>query len=139
MTFKLADGLREMEPKQDADNIWQKSETPGVMPQAEYTIAGEVQAAQEIPLGATHYAMFPQTNAVTALVLAILSFAGCGIITSIPALFFALSAKKITDQNPMHPDRGVATAAYITAIINIVISTLIILFYLGIFAIYMLS
>jgi len=131
--------LREMEPKQDADNIWQKSETPGVMPQAEYTIAGEVQAAQEIPLGATHYAMFPQTNAVTALVLAILSFAGCGIITSIPALFFALSAKKITDQNPMHPDRGVATAAYITAIINIVISTLIILFYLGIFAIYMLS
>ncbi len=131
--------MREMEPKQDADNIWQKSETPGVMPQAEYTIAGEVQAAQEIPLGATHYAMFPQTNAVTALVLAILSFAGCGIITSIPALFFALSAKKITDQNPMHPDRGVATAAYITAIINIVISTLIILFYLGIFAIYMLS
>jgi len=128
-----------MEPKQDADNIWQKSETSGVMPQAEYTIAGEVQAAQEIPLGATHYAMFPQTNAVTALVLAILSFAGCGIITSIPALFFALSAKKITDQNPMHPDRGVATAAYITAIINIVISTLIILFYLGIFAIYMLS
>ena len=128
-----------MEPRQDADNIWQKSETPGVMPQAEYTIAGEVQAAQEIPLGATHYAMFPQTNAVTALVLAILSFAGCGIITSIPALFFALSAKKITDQNPMHPDRGVATAAYITAIINIVISTLIILFYLGIFAIYMLS
>lgn len=128
-----------MEPKQDAENIWQKSETPGVMPQAEYTIAGEVQAAQEIPLGATHYAMFPQTNAVTALVLAILSFAGCGIITSIPALFFALSAKKITDQNPMHPDRGVATAAYITAIINIVISTLIILFYLGIFAIYMLS
>ena len=128
-----------MEPKQDADNIWQKSETPGVMPQAEYTIAGEVQAAQEIPLGATHYAMFPQTNAVTALVLAILSFAGCGIITSIPALFFALSAKKITDQNPMHPDRGVATAAYITAIINIVISTLIILFYLGIFAIYMLA
>ena len=128
-----------MEPKQDADNIWQKSETSGVMPQAEYTIAGEVQAAQEIPLGATHYAMFPQTNAVTALVLAILSFAGCGIITSIPALFFALSAKKITDQNPMHPDRGVATAAYITAIINIVVSTLIILFYLGIFAIYMLS
>ena len=131
--------MREMEPKLDADNIWQKSETPGVMPQAEYTIAGEVQTAQEIPLGATHYAMFPQTNAVTALVLAILSFAGCGIITSIPALFFALSAKKITDQNPMHPDRGVATAAYITAIINIVISTLIILFYLGIFAIYMLS
>jgi len=128
-----------MELEQDADNIWQKSETPGVMPQAEYTIAGEVQAAQEIPLGATHYAMFPQTNAVTALVLAILSFAGCGIITSIPALFFALSAKKITDQNPMHPDRGVATAAYITAIINIVISTLIILFYVGIFAIYMLS
>ena len=131
--------MRKMEPRQDADNIWQKSETPGVMPQAEYTIAGEVQAAQEIPLGATHYAMFPQTNAVTALVLAILSFAGCGIITSIPALFFALSAKKITDQNPMHPDRGVATAAYITAIINIVISTLIILFYVGIFAIYMLS
>ena len=60
--------------------------------------------------------MFPQTNAILALVLAIASYAVCGLILSIPALLFAISAKKITDDIPTHPDRGIANAAYIAAI-----------------------
>ena len=124
----------EPEPESEAkleqsDGFWQQPEMQGVMPQAQHTIAGEVQQAQQIPLGATHFAMFPQTNAILALVLAIASFACGGLLLSIPALLVAISAKKITDQNPAHPDRGIATAAYITAIVNICISALIILAY----------
>ena len=125
-----------MEPKSESeakleqsDGFWQQPEMQGVMPQAQHTIGGEVQQAQLIPLGATHFAMFPQTNAILALVLAIASFACGGLLLSIPALLVAISAKKITDQNPAHPDRGIATAAYITAIVNICISALIILAY----------
>ena len=44
--------------------FWETTEQVGVMPGAENVIAGEVQAAQQIPLGATHFAMFPQTNAI---------------------------------------------------------------------------
>ena len=125
-----------MEPKSESeakleqsDGFWQQPEMQGVMPQAQHTIAGEVQQAQLIPLGATHFAMFHQTNAILALVLAIASFACGGLLLSIPALLVAISAKKITDHNPAHPDRGIATAAYITAIVNICISALIILAY----------
>ena len=49
--------------------FWETGEQVGVMPSAENVIAGEVQTAQQIPLGATHFAMFPQTNAILALVL----------------------------------------------------------------------
>ena len=107
------------------------------MPGAENVIAGEVQAAQQIPLGATHFAMFPQTNAILALVLSIASFACGGLILSIPALFVALSAKKITDGMPTHPDRGIANAAYIAAIVNIVLSVLLILLYVATVVAYM--
>ena len=112
--------------------FWDTSAEPGVMPSAENVIAGEVQATQQqIPLGATHFAMFPQTNAILALVLAIASYAVCGLILSIPALLFAISAKKITDEIPTHPDRGIANAAYIAAIVNIVLSALLIVLYIG--------
>ena len=119
-----------MNPDQ-GNNFWKETESQGTMPQANSVISGEVQAAQEIPIGASHFAMFPQTNAILALVLAIASFACGGLIMSIPALFVAISAKKITDNSPTHPDRGIANAAYITAIVNICISTLIILAYTG--------
>ena len=109
--------------------FWEATEQVGVMPGAENVIAGEVQAAQQIPLGATHFAMFPQTNAILALVLSIASCACGGLILSIPALFVALSAKKITDGMPTHPDRGIANAAYIAAIVNIVLSVLLIVLY----------
>ena len=127
-----------MNPDQ-GNNFWKEAESQGTMPQANNIISGEVQAAQQIPLGASHFAMFPQTNAILALVLAIASFACGGLLMSIPALFVAISAKKITDNSPTHPDRGIANAAYITAIVNICISTLVILFYVGVFGFYMAS
>ena len=125
-------------PEQD-ETFWQQPGMQGVMPQAQYTIAGEVQATQQIPLGATHFAMFPQTNAVLALVLAIASFVCGGLLLSIPALLVAISAKKITDHNPTHPDRGIATAAYITSIANICICALIILAYLAVIMVYVVA
>jgi hypothetical protein len=125
-----------MNPDQ-GNKFWKEAESQGTMPQANNVITGEVQAAQQIPLGASHFAMFPQTNAILALVLAIASFACGGLLMSIPALFVAISAKKITDNSPTHPDRGIANAAYITAIVNICISTLIIVIYSGAILLYM--
>ena len=127
-----------MSGEESENKFWDTSEQPGVMPSADNVIAGEVQAAQQqIPLGATHFAMFPQTNAILALVLAIASYAVCGLILSIPALLFAISAKKITDDIPTHPDRGIANAAYIAAIVNIVISALLIVIYIGVVIFYL--
>lgn len=120
------------------NNFWEVSESIGVMPGSENTIKGEVQDSQKIPLGATHSVMFPQTNAIMALVLAIGSFAcGGGLILSIPALLVALSAKKITDGIPTHPDRGIANVAYVTSIVNICLSSLLIIIYTGVFVFYM--
>ena len=121
-----------MSGEESENKFWDTSTEPGVMPSADNVIAGEIQATQQqIPLGATHFAMFPQTNAILALVLAIASYAVCGLILSIPALLFAISAKKITDDIPTHPDRGIANAAYIAAIVNIVLSALLIVLYIG--------
>ena len=61
----------------------------------------------------------PQTSAVTAIVLAALSYVMCGIITAIPAVIVAKGALEITDQNPNHPDAGTAKAALILGWINI--------------------
>ena len=62
---------------------------------------------------------FPQTSAVTAIVLAALSFAMCGIFTAIPAVITARKALDITDQVPNHPDAGTAKAAFILGWVNI--------------------
>ncbi len=63
--------------------------------------------------------LFPQTSAVTAVVLAALSFAMCGIFTAIPAVIMARKALDITDQIPNHPDAGTAKAAFILGWVNI--------------------
>ncbi len=63
--------------------------------------------------------LFPQTSAVTAIVLAALSFAMCGIFTAIPAVIVARKALDITDQIPNHPDAGTAKAAFILGWVNI--------------------
>ena len=62
---------------------------------------------------------FPQTSAVTAIVLAALSFAMRGIFTAIPAVITARKALDITDQVPNHPDAGTAKAAFILGWVNI--------------------
>ena len=62
---------------------------------------------------------YPQTSAVTAIVLAALSYVMCGILTAIPAVIVAKGALEITDQNPNHPDAGTAKAAFILGWVNI--------------------
>ena len=62
---------------------------------------------------------YPQTSAVTAIVLAALSYVMCGIITAIPAVIVAKGALEITDQNTNNPDAGTAKAALILGWINI--------------------
>ncbi len=74
---------------------------------------------------------FPQTSAVTAVVLAVLSFALCGIITAIPAVIMARKALDITDQIPNHPDAGTAKAAFILGWVNIGLFIVGILFWIA--------
>ena len=62
---------------------------------------------------------YPQTSAVTAIVLAALSYALCGLFTAIPAVIVAKGALEITDKDPNHPDAGTAKAALILGWINI--------------------
>ena len=74
---------------------------------------------------------FPQTSAVTAVVLAVLSFALCGIITAIPAVIMARKALDVTDQIPNHPDAGTAKAAFILGWVNIGLFIVGILFWIA--------
>lgn len=120
-----------MMPEQQPTGFWQdkaeeEAKLTGTVTEENFTI----------PLGATHHAIYPQTNAVLALVLAIMSFACGGLIFSIPALIIALGAKKVTDLNPYHPDTGTAQAAYIASIVNIVLSIVVIIGYIVVFAVY---
>ena len=73
-----------------------------------------------IPLGqgisATYY---PETSAMTAIILSALSFVMCGILLSIPGVIMARKALDITDQIPNHPDAGTAKAAFVLGWINI--------------------
>ena len=62
---------------------------------------------------------FPETSAMTAIILSALSFAMCGILLSIPGVIMARKALDITDQMPNHPDAGTAKAAYVLGWINI--------------------
>ncbi len=127
-----------MMPKQET-NFWEGDQevgSEGVMPQNNVISGAVSPEAYQIPLGATHHVMFPQTNAALALVLAIASFACGGFLMSIPALLIALSAKKITDNNAVHPDRGIANAAYITAIVNICLSAIVTVAYIGMIFVY---
>ena len=120
-----------MMPEQQPSEFWQdkaeeEAKLTGTVTEENFTI----------PLGATHHAIYPQTNAVLALVLAIMSFACCGLIWSIPALIIALGAKKIIDFSPYHPDAGTAQVAYIASIVNIVLSIVVILGYIAVMIVY---
>lgn len=120
-----------MMPEQQPTEFWQDKV------EEEAKLTGTVtEETFTIPLGATHHAIYPQTNAVLALVLAIMSFACGGLIFSIPALIIALGAKKITDFSPYHPDAGTAQVAYIASIVNIVLSIVVIIGYIVVFAVY---
>ena len=63
--------------------------------------------------------IYAQTNAVLALVLAILGLVFCGLCTAIPGLILAQTALAQTEAQPGHPDHGVARAAQIVSWITI--------------------
>ena len=71
----------------------------------------------------------PTTNAMLALILAIVSIFVGGICLSIPSLIIANGALKITSQYPGHPDQSNANIARIISIISIVIYALVIIGY----------
>ena len=111
---------------------------PGTMPTAQpapVMLAGQPQPGNMIPMGSPMgMAVPPTTNAVLALVLGILGWVGCGICTSLPAFFVAQSAIKTTSAYPNHPDAGMANAAKWVSLINVILSVLVILFYVVLFA-----
>ncbi|MDP6986037.1 MAG: DUF4190 domain-containing protein [Candidatus Thalassarchaeaceae archaeon] len=77
--------------------------------------------------------IYVQTNAVLALVLAIVGLVFCGLCTAIPGLILAQTALAQTEAQPGHPDHGVARAAQIVSWITIGIWVLLIGFYVLVF------
>ena len=68
--------------------------------------------------------IYVQTNAVLALVLAIVGLVFCGLCTAIPGLILAQTALAQTEAQPGHPDHGVARAAQIVSWIAIGIAVI---------------
>jgi len=69
------------------------------------------------------------TNAMIGLVLGILGiigsfFYGIGCLCGVIGLIITYGAKKITDLNPMHPDKGTVKAALITNWIAVILAVL---------------
>jgi hypothetical protein len=73
--------------------------------------------------------IMPTTNAILALVLAILGLVMCGLCTAVPGLILAQGALAITNQHPGHPDQGIAKAAQVVSWIGIGLSLLVLLLY----------
>ena len=76
-----------------------------------------------IPLGGVDMVFYQQTNATLALVLAILSWTCGSLLFSIPALIIASKARETTDSITFHPDAGTAKVAYITALVNVIVTS----------------
>lgn len=72
-------------------------------------VPNQIPIQQGMPMGG----FYPQTQAVTALVLSILGVVACSICTAIPGLILANNALKVTDSMPGHPDAGTAKAAQV--------------------------
>ncbi len=97
-------------------NVIQYGANTGVMP----TIQGQ---PSTIPITQGIYSgAIPQTSAITAIILAVLSFTVCGVFAAIPAVIMSKQALQITDNFPNHPDAGMAKAAFIIGWINIALS-----------------
>ena len=102
-------------------------------------LAGQPQPGMGVPMGMQGVGGMmvpPTTNAVLALVLGILGWFACGICTSLPGFFIALSALNTTNAYPGHPDAGMAQAAKWVSLINLILFGIIIV---GIFAVGMLE
>ena len=62
-------------------------------------------------------------NATLALALAILSWTCGSLLFSVPALIIASKARDITDTITFHPDAGTAKVAYIAALVNVIVTS----------------
>ena len=77
----------------------------------------------------------PQTNAMLALILALVSIFAGGLCLAIPAAILAKGALNITDAHPGHPDASNAKIAWIISLIIIGLSALALIVVLGMFSI----
>jgi hypothetical protein len=84
-------------------------------PQVWAQVPNQIPIQQGMPMGG----FYPQTQAVTALVLSILGVVGCGICTAVPGLILANGALQVTNSMPGHPDAQTAKAAQIVGWIAI--------------------
>ena len=114
----------------------QPAQQPQAQPQIQPQAVPMQQAAQPqmqgqvIPMqGMQAMGGMPSTNAMLALILAIVSLFFGGICLSIPSLIIANGALKITSQYPGHPDQSNANIARIISIISIIIYALLIVVY----------
>ena len=113
-----------MQPAQQAQPQIQPQAVP-MQQTAQPQMQGQVMQVQ----GMQNMGGMPTTNAMLALILAIVSLFTVGICLAIPSLIIANGALKITSQYPGHPDQSNANIARIISIISIVISALIIVGY----------
>ena len=115
--------------EKDSDGVpdWVMPDSEPESPQETVIFEGSpntVEASQpeQIFVHASHggpAGIYAQTNAVLALVLAILGLVFCGLCTAIPGLILAQTALAQTEAQPGHPDHGVARAAQIVSWITI--------------------
>ena len=88
-------------------------------------VPNQIPIQQGMPMGG----FYPQTQAVTALVLSILGIVGCGICTAVPGLILANGALQVTNSMPGHPDSGTAKAAQVIGWVVIGLTVAGVLFY----------
>jgi hypothetical protein len=124
-------------PQQAANAGIPQQQTPyGVPEQQVISSPHMAPVGQQVMVGQVQ-----STNAMAALVLGILGiigslFYGIGCLFGMIGLFLTHGAKKITDANPMHPDKGTVTAALVTNWIAVGIGILMIVVVVGAGVIY---
>ena len=119
-------------PQQAANAGIPQQQTPyGVPEQQVISSPHMAPVGQQVMVGQAQ-----STNAMAALILGILGifgsfFYGIGCLCGMIGLFLSYGAKKITDANPMHPDKGTVTAALVTNWIAVGIGILMIVVVVG--------
>jgi|TARA_B110000881_G_scaffold216926_1_gene233405 hypothetical protein len=76
-------------------------------------MVGQPVMMQQMPGGIVMGGGYPQTSAMAAMIISIVSIFTFGICLAIPSLIMANGALAITNQTPGHPDAGTAKAAQI--------------------------
>ena len=87
-------------------------------------LVGQPTMMQQMPGTVMMGGGYPQTSALTALILSVVGLLFGGICLAIPALIVANGALAITNQFPGHPDASTAKAAQVISWITIAITLL---------------